>query len=354
MNISLINTLKSVEKYPSVSILLPTHRTLPDNEKDKTLIKNLVKDAEQRLLAEYSKRELSPLLNRLEALADSIDVRHNLDGLGLFVNEDMAEFIRLPFPIRSRVIIDKTFATRDLIMGMNRSHEYFLLSVSSTQIRLFEAVRDELMELTLGDFPIDISDLKVSSHQQSMNMDQQKLKEAFNQADKSLQQVYNGQALPVVIAGVDERISWFMEIADRKEIFKLKVTGNYDKHTVHDFGKAVWPMVKEAFAKLQDDLIEELGNARGVQKQASGLQAVWALASEGRIEKLLVEEDYHQAGKVAHNGQISLIDDAEQAKVSDDIVDELVELVVEKGGEVHFVANGRLEDYGQVAAILRF
>jgi hypothetical protein len=251
------------------------------------------------------------------------------------------------------VVIDRSFATRDLIMGMNRSREYLLLSVSSSKIRLFEAVRDELHEIENEDFPLDISDVKVSTHEQSMNLDQQKLKESFNQADKAMLKVYHEQPLPVVIAGVEDRITWFMEIADKK-VFKLKVTGNYDKHSVHDFGKEVWPQVQALFEQEEAEILHELENARGVQKQASGLQAVWALASEGRVAKLLVEEDHHVPGTIAHNGQITIEEDPKAAQVSDDIIDELAELVMQKGGEVRFLGKDKLLSYDRVAAILRF
>jgi hypothetical protein len=38
----------------------------------------------------------------------------------------------------------------------------------------------------------------------------------------------------------------------------------------------------------------------------------------------------------------------------DDAVDELVEIVLEKGGEVVFVDEGALSDRGRVALILRY
>ena len=54
------NILKKLETVASsncVTILLQTHRTSPDNDQDPILLKNLVRDAETRLLAELDKKD---------------------------------------------------------------------------------------------------------------------------------------------------------------------------------------------------------------------------------------------------------------------------------------------------------
>ncbi len=59
-----------------------------------------------------------------------IDYRYALDGLAIFVNQDFARKFYLPFPVRERVSIDESFATRDLVMAMNRAPRYWVLALS--------------------------------------------------------------------------------------------------------------------------------------------------------------------------------------------------------------------------------
>ena len=49
--------IAAVNENPSVSIALNTHRTHPDSQQDEIVLKNLLKDAETRLLEEFTKRE---------------------------------------------------------------------------------------------------------------------------------------------------------------------------------------------------------------------------------------------------------------------------------------------------------
>ena len=48
-----LDRLMQVRDYPAVSVLCPTHRTYPDNRRDPIQLKELVREARTRLLAEF-------------------------------------------------------------------------------------------------------------------------------------------------------------------------------------------------------------------------------------------------------------------------------------------------------------
>ena len=60
-----LNELKKVTAESCVTIILNTHRTTPDNEKDPIVLKNLIKEAESRLSAEYEKPFVSEMMKRI-------------------------------------------------------------------------------------------------------------------------------------------------------------------------------------------------------------------------------------------------------------------------------------------------
>jgi hypothetical protein len=64
--------LQAINEYPSVSILAPTHRTSPDNKQDPIRVKNLVTEAKNRLLSEFSAREMEPLFTKLDGLVEGV------------------------------------------------------------------------------------------------------------------------------------------------------------------------------------------------------------------------------------------------------------------------------------------
>ena len=115
-----LKRLQSQQDYPSISLLAPTHRTAPANKRDRIVVKNLVAEGLKRLYGEFKKRDVAPLVQNLNKLVDHVDWEHTLEGLALFAGRDVATAIQLPFRVKARVVIDATFATRDLVFTLNR------------------------------------------------------------------------------------------------------------------------------------------------------------------------------------------------------------------------------------------
>jgi hypothetical protein len=144
----------SREQYPSVSIMLPTHRVHPDNQQDPIRLKNLLDQTRQRLDVEVGKRPSWPIVERLEALAGEIDWQQNEDGLALFASEDFAASYRLPFTVAERVAVDRAFETRDILYALHRMPRYRVLVLAERPTRLFEGAGTALEEIRAGGFPM--------------------------------------------------------------------------------------------------------------------------------------------------------------------------------------------------------
>ena len=59
-----LETLATENNTPCVTISLNTHRTHPDNAQDEILLKNLLKEAEERIINEFGKRPVTSLLEK--------------------------------------------------------------------------------------------------------------------------------------------------------------------------------------------------------------------------------------------------------------------------------------------------
>ncbi len=146
--------LQGHRDYPSLSLLAPTHRTAPANQKDRIVVKNLAAEGVKRLQGEFKKRDVAALVQNLNRLVDRVDWEHALDGLALFASRDVATAVPLPFRPRARVVIDATFATRDLVYSLNRSPRYRVLVLTEKPTRLFDATTNVLTEYTAKPFPM--------------------------------------------------------------------------------------------------------------------------------------------------------------------------------------------------------
>src|SRR5215831_18932922 len=149
-----LKRLQGRRDYPSLSLLAPTHRTHPANRQDRIVVKNLAAEGLDRLQGEFKKRDVAGLVHNLNRLVDRVDWKHTLEGLALFASRDVATAVQLPFRPRARVVIDETFATRDLVYSLNRSPRYRILVLTEKPTRLFDATTNVLTEYTAKPFPM--------------------------------------------------------------------------------------------------------------------------------------------------------------------------------------------------------
>lgn len=360
MNRIELKVLQTIRGYPSISILLPTHRTFPENKQDPIRVKNLVIEAGNRLLQEFSKREAEPLLSRLQAIAEEVDYQYALDGLAIYVNRDFARKYYLPFTIKERVVIDETFATRDLVFALNRTYRYWVLSLSEQPTRLYEATRESLIEVTENGFPLTHQGpggetaLPGGPGVQKSAYRDERHRQFFRNIDAELTKVLKEDDLPVVLVGVDRYLSFYNEITQNKQNIVASLTGSHDKTSDHELGKLVWPLAKEAFAGIRQDALRKLDDAIGARRLASTVERVWMTALTGNTELLLVEEDFHYPGIINEHQQIEAVNDPTILEATDDVVNEVIATVLAKGGKVVFVENGTFKHHNRIALITRY
>jgi hypothetical protein len=356
-----LRQLQAINEYPSVSILLPTHRTSPDNKQDPIRLKNLVAETKSRLLGEFSAREMEPLFTKLDALVEDVDYEHLLDGLALYVDKDLARSFTLPFTVTERVVVDPTFATRDLVFALNRTPRYYVLALSENDTRLFEGFGAQVEEIRGGGFPMrhrgpgGASNLPGGPGVNPSAVRDQAHRDFFRNVDEKFGAFQAEEKLPLVVAGVDRYLAFYREISRSPDNIAGVVEGNYDHATEYEVAQPVWPVMQDYLAQRRAQALERLDEAVGAQKCSSTIGEAWRMAKEGRGDTLLVEQNYHYPATVDETGMIlSPAEDATAPGVIDDAVDEVIEEVMAKGGSVVFVDDGALEQHQRIALILRY
>lgn len=360
MNRNDVKTLMSFREYPCVSIILPTHRTSPENKQDSIRLKNLIKEAQSRLFEEFSTRDIKTVLDKINSLAESIDHNYTLDGVAIYVNKNYSAKFDLPFPVNENVIIDETFATRVLVYTLNRSPKFWTIVLSEKPTRLFEGFRDQMVEIHNDEFPAHFEGeeweaprLTGAIVNQAAYRDERQ-KNFFRKIDRAFSQINKENSLPFVITGVQRYLSFFKEITENKNFLVGEVEGSYDKSAPHEIARLVWPLVYDHIEKSKNVLLKELDDAVSKRKYASGINEVWRFAIEGRVDTLLVEKDFHYPA-ISNDGlTLSPANDPSQPGVIDDAVDEVIETVISKGGTAAFIDNGKLNIHNRIAAILRY
>ena len=355
-----LNELKKIVSENCVSIILNTHRTAPDNQKDAILLKNLVKEAEDRLLKGEDKKKAKTIIETLEKLATSIDHSYNLESLVLFVNVDkgIAEYMRLPIAVVDRVIIGDTFATRDLLRAIHLNSSYYVLVLSQQKVRLIQALNDEVIKEFSDIFPIENKEFYTTSGAEASiaSRQTQLIAEFFNRVDKEVNKVRNTNPLPVLICTEEGNYHEYLKIADEKNsIFEMYLNRNRLEEKAGAIVKDAWAMLKEHVVKRNDERKKELDKAVGTGRFLSDVNDIMRAINEGRVQTLFVEQGLFQPA-VMENGFINLLGEKdEKPKVMvDDIYNDMIEFNLNHGGEAVFLPKGSLDEFNGFGAITRY
>jgi Bacterial archaeo-eukaryotic release factor family 3 len=338
MERALLAELQGHRSYPSVTILLNTGNGLTLQEAHLTAAAGFISDADARLKADTPDPDRIAIVQALKDLLHQHAVLPATHALAMFASPEFTGLVRLGQTVIERLIIDETFATRDLVADLNRTALYRVMTISEGTVRLFIGDRQRLVEERASPWPLTRPPETSAAHWSGI------LTAALRTEQEQL-------PLPTVIAGADRPVR--KVLADQLFDTIGVLPGNHDRTSWRDLHHLAWPLVSDWLRTDRVRAVAQLESARSQRKYAGGVDEIWMLANERRVELLIVEESFAIAAILTESHLIRT-EDAEAPGVVDDVVDELIELVLQHGGKVVIAADGELVDHGRIAAILRY
>jgi hypothetical protein len=353
-----VDTLLALDASPVLTVTAALDRRQPTSEEDRIRFRNLVAEARSRL-AELADRETAERIRQRfdEALARA-ELGGGAQGIVVVATADAADVQPLPFPVRDSVSLGATPATRYLVQGLRRSPRYRVLVVSDRATRLFDAVRDRLVEVVDHGFPMAARIVPRDRRARAGRFalapgrdDKERWRTFYRDVDRALTDASRGDPLPIVVVGVRRSTRLFRDVSDHDRFVVGHVDGAHDQTSAGALGPIVWEVMREQLRQRRAESVGALATAVAAGRAVTGIDEVWQLGREGRGWLLVVEEDYRAEPAQEQDGRLVAADAL--GEVIDDPVDEIVEHVLRAGGSVEFVAPGALAHHGRIGLILR-
>ena len=353
-----LHTLKNIHGEGLVTIIAETHRTKPDNTKDPLVLKNLIKEAHERLVHEHDKNYAREIIEAIEEEVAQLDHNYNLDSIAIFAQPGSVDIIRMPVSVTNRVSVDTTFATRDLVRALHSESAYYVLVLSRQNARLIEMYNDTVVqEFDNASFPYANDTLYSTDKQQLTTKHGQDnlIEEFFNRIDKELHTTINDHPLPVLLATEKRNVDHYMKIADRKERIVGSIDRVFDNADAGDIARIAWPEMKRIIVEKNKARLSELGSAVSSGAFATDYSDMWRSIHEGRGKTLFVKRGHFQPARIT-DMTVETFDEmpTDTRGVVDDIIDELIEHNLRFGGDVVFIDNEGLDAFQHCALTLRY
>lgn len=345
----------AVQRHPiCLSILMETTPAEVMLPSDRVTLQGLVLDALRRLEDEPDQRAAGQARAGLAATIARAKTGPTDRGLAILVNPDAAHLLHLRVAPRDRVVLDPTFATRDLIRSAAEDPAFLTLVIDGRAARLLHYGQRYTKPIFGHDFPlIRPADSQPVSMAAASNLRArlERTRSFLRDVDAKLAARVREFGLPVVLVASDRTAAEYLSVAPARRVAAVVRTGNTNTSVadIERVGRAALAEhIRDRAAAALDTVAVRLAHGRAV----AGLAAAWEAMDSANPDLLVVEHSHTVAARLSERG-LDLVADPEEHGVLDDAVDEIIEAALARGVEVVTVADGALARYGHLVLALR-
>lgn len=344
-------------EFPCVSVIIPLAKGFYRQRELVHQLNSAKAQLKKTLATFYPEQQSHIILEKLDHLTKAIHIPAKRKSLLLFVSPQLEKMHFLREEVKPRMLINHSFEIRDLAKEATSDKEALTLILSADKAVLYHLKDGELNNVDLG-IPDESSAYerdapeKVANFSDTKQRRQVLVEKFLRHVDRALSIKLKSYHLPVYLMAPIKIAGLFKKYSQNLSAVCGYQHGNY----VHASPAQLITLLNFAVRPLNQnskDLQQEMEEAAGEKKLASGINEVWAAASHKNAKLLIMEEDFIFAG---HRGiapdAIYLEDPGLKRPVFiKDAADDVIEKVISCGGDIRFVATDDLKDYGHIALI---
>jgi hypothetical protein len=356
-----LEALLAPQEPPCVSVFLPTSRPATHADGDGVRLRNLLRQAEERLPASVDRAVL------IEPFADA--ARPDAEGRparGLALFRSVAFFARhwLPTPVPEKVVVADTFHVRPLLRFLQDDRRYYVLALGRNHVAFYEGTPYSLEPVEVAGLPASLDEAEPGPKEGPAFLQRRRagrgrtsfhgdLPRFFRAVDRALWPRLRGERSPLILVGVAAHWPAYRAVSRYPHVAALGIEGNAADLGVAELRERAAAHAREIFRARDERVLRDFARARRRGLGAVGVEAVAAHAARGRVRLLLLPGGVPVWGSLdAVSGQVTRADGPVENK--DDVLDDLAEVVLRRGGDVMALPAERMPDGSEAAALLRW
>ncbi|MBK7703849.1 MAG: hypothetical protein IPI34_13655 [bacterium] len=372
-----LSSLMAAHDPPCISIYQPTHRHHPENQQDPIRFRNLIRTVEESLLRHSEQRDVEKRLEPLRELASNRHFwNHTRDGLAVLLNSDVLEIIQIQRTFPELAIVANSFHIKPLLRYLQSADRFQVLALTRDSAVVFAGNRYALDEEPVNDeFPSRLEQVAMAErgeprasvagssggvgspkimHGHDENRDDIETEKYFRAVDRAFTTQFSGPSgLPVLLAALPEHQALFRRVSQNQLLQPEGTNSNPRALSTDSLRQQAWGVLEPYYLARLDELGESYRTAAARQSGSAILSEVAQAAVAGRVGTLLLEADRIIPGVIDRTtGAVRSCD--LQTPEADDMLDDLAELVLGKGGTVVVVPSERMPAPTGLAASYRY
>ncbi|MFZ1785970.1 MAG: hypothetical protein WAU23_12270 [Ferruginibacter sp.] len=350
--------MEAVHYQPAISIMMPFEPKMGLKAKLAHALEMATDKIEGELLENYPNEMSTLLMRKLKTIINNLNFDTHKKSIAIYVSPVFEKVLYLDIVVEKKIIIGESFEIRDLVYNKKEDREYLVLLLNTKEGHIYLGNSSSFIKIVSNHFDltkgamIDLPE-RVSNFSDITGRKEIELDKFLRRVDNGLDIILTSYPLPLFIMGAKRILGHFKKLTKHAGAVIDYIPGHYDNMPLPELKESVEPFIKNWKKVKQQDLLNQLDNAAGKQKLAVGMKDVWRVAMGRKGRLLLVEKNYRYAAEHGSSDEIIYKATEPYNKFSyiKDTVDDVIEKVLENGGDVEFVDEGLLAGYHHIALI---
>ncbi len=366
-----------------VSMFMPTHHRGGMDQQDPIRFRNLIKSAEEKLVAHGLRAaEARLLLRPAESLTtDNLFWRQQSEGLALFISSNIYFYYRVPVVLREEVGVGERFYIKPLVPMLGDCGWYYVLALGQDEVRLLQCTAfgsvniplDNIIKNKAEALRFTPPDNRTQYHVPAPaggsnfggataiqegegsrpNYNKRNMMQFFSQVSRGIQEILKIEVAPMVLAAVDYLHPMYREANLYKNLLDEGIMGSPKGVADDTLREQAWAIVKPYFEKAQRDALAEYLKSAGTGLTASGLNDVVPVAVQGRVRFLFIAENAQFWGKYIPDENSAVVH-SQPEPADEDLIDFAAYQTLNNSGQIYVLKPENMPGGAPIAAVLRF
>lgn len=373
-----IERLMEAGSKPRVSIYLTTHATGADGEQDAIRLKNLLRTAEDRLIAGGMRAPVARDLLEVagNSPSDKAFWNHRDKGLAIFIAADQLIRLRLPIEVPEVVVVGDRYHIKPLVKMLDHLWRGYLLSLSQNEVALYELTQHTIKRVDVPGLPVSMRDSlaydgadrgeQVHSamagslgkqaavfHGQGGARDTNKddLLAFCRMVNDAVNRKLRDSRDPLVLACVDYVVPIYRKANSYHQLLENHVPGNQAYRTETELHQLGQDTVGSFFVERRNAEVERFRERANTPRALDKIDDIVIAARDGRVDVLFVDSRATVLGRQnATTGAVEVTNEPGD----DDLIDLAIIETLRCGGKVYSSEDIALPTNSPVAAIPRY
>jgi len=361
MNQSLLNPMRDVMEtdynFPCVSIIMPFEPKMKSKNELVSALRLAVEKVEKKLFEEFSADIALLVIQKLSSIVKDLSFSTHKKGLAIYVSPVFEKVLYLDIELEENVLVNRSFNIRDLVKSKKKVKKYLVLQITENKCNLYSGVSTGVqkifsysIESVSNKTPL-MPGLHLKNNQYCISCQN---KDFLHRIDNTLDFIMGSHHVPLFLIGKPAFTTKFMMITKYINFVIEEIESAYPGEDTEEIKKIMMPYTSDWEKVYQKFISGQLKATVSAGKCVSGITDVFESAMHHNGRLLLVAENFQYQAAYAKPGEMiyNTTHGFSSFSYINDAIDEIIEKILDAGGDVEFVSEKIMKHYGHIVLML--